>query len=67
MAVDLNLPADGVRKVFRSLPRLHTRIHGTHVARVEDAVCELARVCGRVVRVLGLTRDAARVGDDMLI
>ena len=45
-------PADSLREVLRPLPRLRAGVLGAHVARVEYAVAELARVGGEVVCVL---------------
>ena len=59
--------SDRLGEIFRSLPRLRSRVFGAHVAGMEDSASELARVGRDVRRVVWFPRHTPRIVNDLLI
>jgi hypothetical protein len=62
-----HIPSNGTRQLLRSASRLDARVLCTHVACVENPVCELPWVGRDITRVFWFTRDPSRVSNHLLI
>lgn len=61
------LPAYRTREIFCPLPRLRTRIFGSHVACVKYTTAKLTSIRGNIARILWLSDDAPGICDDLFV